>query len=77
MTSNVKQFPGTRAVDTSDDLTVAEVMAAVKDANLVRVTVVGETPDGQIAFFSSTADGAVIMLDCKMLERAVLDMVMS
>lgn len=72
--NNVKQFPGAKPVE-SDDLPPSEVLMEAAKMSLVRVLVFGETADGRTFYTSSTGDAASILLDLKLTERAVLDMV--
>ena len=72
--NNVKQFPGTKPVE-SDDLSPNAVLEEAAKVPLVRVLVVGEDIDGRTFFSSSTGDAASILLALKLTERAVMDMV--
>ena len=74
MTSNVKQFPGTAPVE-SDDLAPSAVLEEAGKVNLIRVLVIGETADGSTFYSSSTGDAGALLLDLKLTERAILDMV--
>ena len=74
MTSNVKQFPGSKPVE-SDDLSPLTVLEEAGKAGLARVLVIGETADGSTFFSSSTGDAGALLLDLKLTERAILDMV--
>ena len=71
--NNVKQFPGTKPAE-SDDLAPNTVLEEAAKGDLVRVLVIGETADGRTFFSSSTGDAATVLLDLKLTERAVIDM---
>jgi hypothetical protein len=74
MTSNVKQFPGSKPAE-SDDLAPSTVLEEAGKENLIRVLVIGETAEGALFFSSSSGNAAELLLDLKLTERAVLDMV--
>lgn len=74
MTSNVKQFPGTKPVE-SDDLAPNTVLEEAAKVGLARVLVIGETADGRTFYASSTGDAGALLLDLKLTERAIIDMV--
>ena len=72
--SNVKQFPGTKTLET-DDLEPNTVLEAAAKEGLIRVLVIGETHDGRVIFSSSTSDAGALLLDLKLTEQAILDAV--
>lgn len=72
--SNVMQFPGTTLVE-SNDVAPNTVLQEAANAGLTRVLVIGETTDGRTFYSSSTGDAAALLLNIKLTERMILDMV--
>lgn len=72
--SNVKQFPGAKPVEPGD-LDPNTVLEEAAKEGLTRVLAVGETVDGRTFCSTSTDDAGALLLDLKLTERAILDMV--